>query len=112
MNAAPVLVVLQGEPPKALISSLTKAGVPFRRGSPPEAIRASSSAQLAICARVPGWQAGMARIYLGGGGAVIWGAPLAPFANRGLLPPPLAAGGGPAPLDEGTAPPAALRTEP
>jgi len=100
MNAAPVLVVLQREPPKALISSLTKAEVPFRQVSPQEAIRASSSAQLAICARVPGWQAVIARIYLGGGAAVIWGPPLAPFENRGLLPPHLEAVDDPARLIE------------
>jgi C4-dicarboxylate-specific signal transduction histidine kinase len=100
MNAAPVLVVLHGEPPKALISSLTEAGVPFRRVSPQDAIRASSSAPLAICARVPGWQAVIARIYLGGGAAVIWGPSFAPFESRGLLPPQLEAVDDPARLIE------------
>jgi|SRR5215831_3309578 len=98
MTVASVLLVLAGEPPEPLIACLTAAGAQCRRVSAQEAIRASASPQLAVCTRVPGWQAVIARVYLGGGGAVIWGPPLAPLERRGLLPPHLEAVEDPAEL--------------
>ena len=98
MTAAPVLLVLQGEPPEPLVAGLSAAGVQFRRVSAQEAIRVSTSAHLAVCARVPAWQAVIARVYLGGGAAVIWGPPVAPLESRGLLPPHLEAVEDPAQL--------------
>ncbi|HME90409.1 MAG TPA: ATP-binding protein, partial [Myxococcaceae bacterium] len=98
MNADSVLLVLQGEPPEPLLANLKAAGVQFRRVSAQEAIHASSAAQLTVCARVPGWQAVVARVFLSGGAAVIWGPPLAPLESRRLLPPDLEAVEDPAQL--------------
>src|SRR5262249_57208053 len=96
MTVASVLLVLAGEPPEPLIACLTAAGAQCRRVSAQEAIRASASPQLAVCTRDPGWQAVIARVYLGGGGAANHGPPLASLERRGLLPPHLEAGEDPA----------------
>jgi signal transduction histidine kinase/GAF domain-containing protein len=91
MSSLPVLLVLSGEPRPALVSALVAAGVKYRAVSGSEAAQAATWAQLVICTRVPGWQAVITRIHLGGGAAVLWGSLIEPFERKASLPPELEA---------------------
>src|SRR5216684_9300047 len=91
MSSLPVLLVLSGAPPSALVSALDAGGVKYRVVSGSEAAQAATWAQLLICTRVPGWQAVITRIHLGGGAAVLWGSLIEPSERKAFLPAELEA---------------------
>jgi two-component system NtrC family sensor kinase len=91
MSSLPALLVLSGEPPPTLVSALDVAEVKYRAVSGSEAAQAATWAQLVICTRVPGWQAVITRIHLGGGAAVLWGPPIEPSERKAYLPSELEA---------------------